>query len=137
MKQYKLIGHTADIRLLVQADSQQELFLGALQGMASIISTASCHTSTPAVTHTIKIKSYDPTVLLIDFLSETLTLSHVLKAVFYSATFTILTPNQLEAVVHGIPVIQFDEDIKAVTYHEAEIVQDNQGNLSTIIVFDI
>ncbi len=137
MKKYKLIAHTADIRLLVQANSHQELFLGALQGMASIISTAGYQTSRSTVTQTIKVKSNDPTLLLIDFLSEILTLSHVLKAVFYSAIFTILTSNQLEALILGIPVVQFDEDIKAVTYHEAEIVQDNQGNLSTIIVFDI
>ncbi|MBS1988360.1 archease [Candidatus Dependentiae bacterium] len=137
MKKFNLIDHTADVRLFVQADSQQELFLAALQGMAEIISPTSCHTNKSMITHIIKINSHDPTVLLIDFLSEALTLSHVYKALFCSATFTILTPNQLEALVHGIPVAQFDEDIKAVTYHEAEIIHDNQGNLSTMIVFDI
>jgi SHS2 domain-containing protein len=137
MKKFNLIDHTADVRLFVQADSQKELFLAALQGMAAIISPANCNADTFTITHTISLTTHDPTILLIDFLSEALTLSHVYKALFCSATFTILTPNQLEALVHGIPVAQFDEDIKAVTYHEAEIVQDNQGNLSTMIVFDI
>lgn len=137
MKKFKVMEHTADIRLLVQADSQEELFLAALQGMAAIISPARCLVSTPTITHIIKLKSVDLTVLLIDFLSQVLTLSHVHKAVFYSATFTVLTSNQLEAVVLGLPVAQFDEDIKAVTYHEAEIIHDSQGILRTMIVFDI
>lgn len=137
MKKYRLVEHTADIRLFVEADSQQELFLGALQGMAAIIKSEACNTHTLDIKKTVTISSCDTTTLLIDFLSEVLTLNHIHKALFCTATFIQLTTHQLNAIIHGLPVAQFDEDIKAVTYHEANIVCDTQGILSTVIVFDI
>lgn len=136
MKKYTLIEHTADIRLFVQADSLQELFFAALQGMASIISHQACQTLDLPLTQEITLKSPDITALLIDFLSDVLTLSHTHKAVFCHATFKMLTDNHLEALVYGTLIASFDEDIKAVTYHEAEIIKKD-GLLSTMIVFDI
>lgn len=136
MKKYILIEHTADIRLKIEADSEQELFLAALQGMAQIINSQANLHQKPSLSQKITIRSLDTTTLLIDFLSEVLTLSHLHKAVFFNVTFNLLTPNNLDATVYGIPVSKFLEDIKAVTYHEAEVI-DNNEILSTTIVFDI
>lgn len=136
MKKYTLIAHTADIRLQIQANSQQEIFLAGLQGMTQIINSQVNLHQNPPLSQKITIRSLDATALLIDFLSEVLTLCHLHKAVFFDVTFNLLTPNNLDATVYGVPVSEFLEDIKAVTYHEAEIIQNN-GILSTTIVFDI
>jgi SHS2 domain-containing protein len=41
------------------------------------------------------------------------------------------------ATIKGNRVSYFDEDIKAVTYHEAAVKQNNEGQLETVIIFDI
>lgn len=62
----------------------------------------------------LELASLDISSLLIDFLSTILTLSYENKAIFC-----------------------FDKDIKAVTYHEAEVKKNDQGKYETTIVFDI
>jgi len=43
----------------------------------------------------------------------------------------------LDARLFGAHVRKFDEDIKAVTYHEANITHSPTGEFETMIVFDI
>jgi SHS2 domain-containing protein len=43
----------------------------------------------------------------------------------------------LEATVYGRKVSGFKEDVKAVTYHEADITENEEGCLETVVVFDI
>ena len=38
---------------------------------------------------------------------------------------------------HGFDIEEFDDDIKAVTYHEAEVRKNGKGNLETYMIFDI
>jgi SHS2 domain-containing protein len=42
----------------------------------------------------------------------------------------------LDAELEGHPVVRFGEDVKAVTYHEAD-VQERNGLWSTTLVFDV
>ena len=142
MKSYKFLSHVADVRLEVQADSMQELFQVALEGMAELIKKKACALQQDEnITETIKekmeISSVDSTTLLIDFLSEVLTYTQLNKAVFCKVKLKKLTLNFLSATIFGQKVDGFDEDIKAVTYHEAEIIKDENGKFKTIIIFDI
>lgn len=136
MKKFTIIEHVADIRLHVQASTLQDLFSASLEGMSEIINPGHCQKHQNILSYTITLSSIDTTVLLIDFLSEVLTLCHLNKAIFCSATFKSIEQKSLNVTVHGFPLSRFQEDIKAVTYHEAEIIEEN-GILSTVIVFDI
>lgn len=138
MKTVKVLPHTADIRLLVEGSSPEELFEAALEGMAGLIKDAlnELEKGKP-VTKSIEIESPDQTALLIDFLSSVLTLTHENKAVFTKVNFDKLSDNSLSATISGFETDGFDDDIKAVTYHEAEIRKNSIGDLETIIVFDI
>ena len=140
MKSYQFLSHVADVRLKVEADSLKELFSAALEGMSNLIKTnIKTIEMSPEETQKekIEISSIDETALLIDFLSEVLTYTQMKKTVYFRIKFEKLTNNFLSASIYGIKVDKFDEDIKAVTHHEAEIKQDIDGNLKTIIVFDI
>ena len=147
MKSSRIIDHTADVRLLIEGDSPEELFLAGMEGMAGIIKKdvlsadrAGLNTLTkkdPDFKDTVKISSSNMTMLLIDFLSEVLTWSHINKAVYTKAEFKKLNENSIEATIFGYKAHYFDEDIKAVTYHEAEIKKNRKGNYETIIIFDI
>ncbi len=137
MRNYKLLPHTADVRLYVEADSLEELFKGALNGMADIIKKGSGAVKVETMAKMIKIDSLDSTSLLIDFLSEVLQYSQEEKAVYCRMKILKLENNTLEAEIYGREADGFDEDVKAVTYHEAEIKKNEKGNWETIIIFDI
>ena len=142
MKSYEFLPHVADIRLKVKGDNLENLFSAALHGMAKLIKSDECPilkelNEDDIIKETIEISSIDSTSLLIDFLSELLTHSQINKSVYCKVKFDKLTDNFLKAIIFGVKINSFDEDIKAVTYHEAEIKKDSAGNLETIIIFDI
>lgn len=138
MKTYKVMPHTADVRLWVAGGSLEELFAVALEGMAVLIKESDEGVAPDnIITKKVEIESVDQTALLIDFLSTVLTLSHQNKAVFRHIMFEKLNETNCIAEVRGYPADGFDDDIKAVTYHEANVVNDKSGNFSTMIVFDI
>lgn len=138
MKKFQIIPHVADIRLYVQANSLRELFEAVIQGMNEIIKKGFCKKLRKgSISRKIDINSTDQTSLLIDFLSEVLTLSQIEKAIFCQVEIDNLKDNHIKAKVNGAKVENFDEDIKAVSYHEADVKQDKNGNWETTIVFDI
>lgn len=138
MKKFQILPHTADTRLRVEGDTLENLFSAALEGMADIIRKDFCNKSKEfPLEFKLKIKSLDSTNLLVDFLSEVLTLSHVHNSVFCNVTFDKLTTQEISAKIIGIRVNKFSEDIKAVTYHGAKINKNDQGNYQAVIIFDI
>jgi len=138
MKTYKVLPHTADVRLWVEADSRAELFSAALEGMAGLIKTSRIELlKEKSVENIIKLEAPDNTALLIDFLSAVLTLTHQCKAVFTEVTFARLNETSLNCTIKGFETDGFDDDIKAVTYHEADVKNNSSGRFETMIVFDI
>ncbi len=145
MRSYKFFPHVADVRLKVESDNIEELFTAALEGMGNLVKDGSCPASTSQEPkknpeeskEKIEISSVDSTALLVDFLSEVLTYTQVNKVVYCKAKFEKLTDNFLKATIYSKKVDKFDEDIKAVTHHEAEIKKNKEGNFETIIIFDI
>lgn len=138
MKKYEIISHTADIRLQVSGNTPRELFLGALLGMSQILKKNSClETKQLPVKIETSVSSVDQTSLLIDFLNEVLAMSFENMAVFCKIQFRVIGEKSLDAILEGMLIKEFDEDIKAVTYHEAEIIKNREGNLETMIIFDI
>ena len=51
--------------------------------------------------------------------------------------FSSLTDCALEAGLEGFEVEVLAKDIKAVTYHEADVRENAEGQFETTIVFDI
>jgi len=131
---YKVLEHTADFRMAVSGKDLAELFQSAFLGMMDYLKEKRVKKIT--VSHLIKIESVDETGLLIDFLNEILTLVQINKEIYKKIKFHKLTNTELEAEIFGYSTDSFDHDIKAVTYHEADIKKE--GNfLKTNIVFDI
>jgi SHS2 domain-containing protein len=136
VKRFELLAHTADVRLRVVGSSPAELFTVALEGMAAIIAHDQCHPPFD-VAWEVSVASLDTTALLVDFLSAVLTQTQVTKTIFCRATFAVLTPTNVTARLEGRRALRFDEDIKAVTYHEANVIRGADGNWLTVLVFDI
>ena len=135
----KILPHTADIKIQLTADTLSGLFHVGLNSLNQLLLADPDYPKDqePTVVEHLDLKSVDATSLLIDFLSEVLTLSQIHKVVFFDFQAEKLTENRLQATIRGTPVASFNEDIKAVTYHEAEIRLNSRNEWETNIVFDI
>lgn len=135
---YQFIEHTADIRMKVWGSDLKELFKDATLGMMEFLGGKNPKTS-GEVRRLINISSIDQTSLLIDFLNEVLANAQIYKEVYNDVVFNILSleNNLLEAELKGGEVEKFSKDIKAITYHEANILKNEKGEFETIIIFDI
>ena len=129
---FEILQHTADVRLRVRAASVEELFRDAMRGMFAIMNPSVDEGTRQA---RIAIESVDRTSLLVDFLSEVLTRAQIERAAFDEVTFSKLTEVAVEAQIVGHPA-RFEQDVKAVTYHEAEVGLVD-GVWQTMLVFDI
>lgn len=140
IKTYQILSHTADVRLKAEGHTIEELFCAALRGMAEIQNAKRARQpadENEKVKKEIHITSPDQTALLIDFLSEALAQSHIEKTVFDEVIVKKLSDTKLEAEITGERVEGFGEDIKAVTYHGAQIIKNAAGNYEVTILFDI
>lgn len=134
----KYLPHTADIRMSIEADSLATLFDLSLKGMAEILKEGGCDTDSLAdFRETLYMEAPDTTCLLIDFLSEALSLSYVHKSIFCHLQIISLTDRSVRAEIIGHSIDSYDEEIKAVTYHEAAVNENEPGKWQTVIVFDI
>jgi SHS2 domain-containing protein len=59
------------------------------------------------------------------------------KVVFCKIQFLNFSSTTLEAKISGAKIVEFKEDVKAVTYHEAKIEKNSNGFYETNLVFDI
>ena len=134
----KILGHTADLRMKLKAETLPGLFEMALEGLNQLLTGSPIEQNTKReLTEGIDLKAPDTTVLLIDFLSEVLTLSQVNKAIYFDLETEKMTDCSLIGNLYGYRIDGFEEDVKAVTYHEADVKVNEEGDWETVIIFDI
>jgi SHS2 domain-containing protein len=133
---YELVHHTADVRLRVRAETVEGLFRDAVRGMYAVM-RGEPGQSPSLVTRTIAVdESADTTALLVDFLNDVLHRAHIGRELFTDVTFSRFEADSLTAELSGIAPASFEEDVKAVTYHEADVRRDGD-DWTTMLVFDI
>lgn len=132
------LPHTADIRMKIEGSRLEELFRAGVIGMGNILKDGFCKQN-DKLDHKsfIEITALDGTCLLIDFLSEVLSASYAEKAVFCEVDFLDFTPHHTIAEIRGKQITCFDEEIKAVTYHEADVRKNKNDQWVTLVIFDI
>lgn len=146
-KDFEIIPHTADLKIRVFGKSREELFTNALIGMfqAARPIAPECRYDERerlvcpelSISRDVGVNSEDINALLVDFLSYALYLSDVHNEAYLNLTIDGLSDNRIIAKLHGIAIKGFEEsEIKAVTYHDLNIVQID-GIWQTDIVFDI
>jgi SHS2 domain-containing protein len=131
---FEIKQHVADVRLFVQGATREEMYADAMRGMFAIMRGSVG--SAQIIRHRIEVDSVDRTALLVDLLSDILTRSHVNREMYDHAQFETLTDTQAVVNVVGYSPANFEQDVKAVTYHEADVRYEN-GMWSTTLVFDI
>ena len=136
MKKYEILEHKADLKIKVKGSSKEELFLNALLGMEEGLRPETKETK-EKIKREIKIKSIDLPALLVDFLNEALYLIQVHKEIYTQVKFIKFSDKELEAELFSQKVERFGEDIKAVTYHDLDIYQKEDGTWEAVVLFDI
>jgi len=133
---YSLLPHTADVRLHVHAETLESLFRDAMHGMYAVMRGEAAESASPVTATVVVDESADTTALLVDFLNEVLHRAHVGRELFTDVSFALFTDDSLTARLTGIAPASFEEDVKAVTYHEADVRREGEG-WATTLVFDI
>jgi len=136
-KGWKLLEHTADIRLEVHGATLADLFINAALGFTALILPDTKLTSQMEMA--IRLEADSAEELLIDWLRELLFLNQTRKFAMIDAQMITFSETDLGAKVSfGIipPDAEPSFEIKGVTYHGFAIVKDSEG-YSARIVFDI
>lgn len=146
---YKVLSHTADLRLEIFGETLEELFKNAAEAIGNILVSGisrpvqsearQMRHASGGLKEKIKAISANPNTLLVDFLNEILTKSHINKKVYKISNIKIQISNKehiVEAELIGFSVGEFDEDVKAVTYHEVDI-KNEKDIFRTKLVLDI
>ncbi len=140
---YEILEHKADLKIRAFGETKEKLFQNALLAMSESMK--------PEIEQGVKIKreiavkSTDSSALLVDFLSEALYLAQTKKETYNTVNFKKFTdiPStgsgqaEIEGELIGDSVVRFGEDIKAVTYHNLEVCQKEDGSWEAIVLFDI
>jgi SHS2 domain-containing protein len=138
MKPYRTFDHTADLGLVINGESEEKLFANAAFAVFDIITDLKRAEARDA--RRIAVEGDSREDLLINFLREVLYLYNGERWLLREIRIVRLSEKGLEAEALGEP---FDEqkheickEIKAVTYHQAEVRQTTAGWTARVI-FDV
>lgn len=129
------VEHTVDWALRIRGRDLGELLVNAARGMSNLLVSDPAQIPTD-VEERFEIEADDAESLLVNWLSELTYRAEVDGLIFGEFNLYQVSPTHLQAVVRGGPVPKLQKHIKAVTYHNLEIVETEDG-LLTEVVFDV
>lgn len=132
---YEVVEHTADWSLRVWGTDWAALLRHAAAGMSSLM-TPDPDAVTITETRQLTLSAFDPETLLVDWLGELAYWAETEMLVFTQFEIQEASAQSLRATVRGGRVTALLKHIKAVTYHNLEIVQKDAG-IEATIVFDV
>jgi len=138
---FKIEPHLTDVRLRIKGDDLKELFTSGYKGLYQLLLPSGCsdydHPLSECLVHSIHINSPNVTTLLIDFLSEILSVCKVEKAIYCTLEILNISPTHVDAQLTGHLVPEFGKNIKGVSHHEVDVKKSPEGQYETMVIFDI
>ena len=136
--EFRIVEHTADIGIEVEAGSLEELFAGAAAGMFSII--VEPETVTAVISREIALHAADLGELMFTWLNELLYLLYVKALVPSRFEAKRIDGTDLEVTVWGETLDlrrhRMLEEVKAATYHQMTVSKRDHGWFARVI-FDV
>ena len=132
---FEEIEHTADRALRIYGENLEELLCNAARGLNSIMGVGEEPDPAPE-TRSITLDADDAEGLMVEWLSELVFWAESEMLVFCKFDLQTVSPTRVKAAVTGRQVAELETHIKAVTYHNLEIVQRETG-LAATVVFDV
>ena len=138
MKRFEILDHTADIGLVIYGENLKALFGNAGEAFFRLITDlrkVRCR-----IERRINIGGESLDRLMVDWLSELLYLHDVENLLFKGFKVESVGEDGLRAIVKGEPfqegVHVIKTEVKAVTYHQIEVRQEN-GRWRAQVIFDL
>ena len=128
------VDHTADWAIRARGATLPELFVNAATGMYSLVADLSA--MTPTVERVIEVKGVDAEALLVNWLNELVYHTEMDGEVFCEFRVESFRPTHLSATVRAGRGIELNKQIKAVTFHNLQIIPTGDGYEATL-VFDV
>jgi SHS2 domain-containing protein len=132
---FEEIEHTADHAVKVYGIDLRELFISAAQGMTSLM-IQDVSSVSGEITKAVKLETIDTESLLVEWLSELAYWAEAEMLVFNKFKIHTISATDIDASARGAKVADLEKHIKAVTYHNLNIVKTRKG-LEATIVFDV
>ena len=129
-------SHIADIRIRLKAGSLEHLFSEGMKSLYDVLQPRRKKEKSKVV-RSVNLIGSDITILLIDFLNEVLSYSLINKCVYNKISVFKNSGDSLLVKIQGYKVTTFLKDVKAVTFHEAEVMESGDGDFETTIILDI
>jgi SHS2 domain-containing protein len=136
MKRFEILNHTADIGIVVHGENLKALFENAGEAFFHLITDLGrvrCR-----IEKRIDIRGESLDRLMVDWLSELLYLHDVENLLFKGFKVKSVGEDGLKATVKGEPfqegVHVIKTEVKAVTYHQIEVRQENRGWRARVIL---
>jgi len=139
--QYENLEHMADLKIRSFGKTKEEVFVNMAKGMYDNICNEAEKLKDQAVEVELRAKDIDLPSLLVDFLNQLVYLTDVNNEVYEDYDLAIIEKSNkewlLEGVAKGFKISSLELEIKAVTYNELKIEEDEKGNWLAEVVFDI
>jgi SHS2 domain-containing protein len=133
---YEILEHTADVGVRARGATLEECFAQAARGLLSIIGI---DRPGPGERVEIELASYDLGALLVDWLSEIIYLHDSRDAVVSGVSVDRVSPTGMSGSVtlaHRGGAEVEGVQVKAVTYHQLEVIQTPDGFIARVY-FDV
>ena len=131
---YRFHDHTADIRLEITGESLARLFAESVRAMNAVSCPA--YASEEVERH-LSLQAPDILSLLVDFLNELLFLGQVHHEAYEDVQADAVSQTDFRGVVKGRKITGMENEIKAVTLHEASVQRTERGAWKANLVLDI
>lgn len=135
MPDFQVVEHTADWSLRVRGSNLAHLLVSAAYGMASLL-VADIETLGFDEWRLIEVEAFDRESMLVEWLSELAFFAERDGVVYREFEVHVASPELARVTVRGTRPPQLHKHIKAVTYHNLEVIETAQG-LEAVIVFDV
>jgi SHS2 domain-containing protein len=139
MKKFEFLSHTADVKIRVYGKNLKEIINNSLLALKNFWKPKLTKTK---IEKEIKVESNNEVNLLIDFLSEVLAETYIEKAIFVKFIPRINTDfhadkrglYSLSGKIIGYKFTSLSKDIKAITYHQANLKKINHQYFFDFII---
>ncbi|HRW08443.1 MAG TPA: archease [Caldilineaceae bacterium] len=132
---FEEVEHTADWALHIWGRNLAQLCLHAALGLRQLL-VADVVPTAPTIKREVTIEAYDAESLLVNWLTELAYWAEMTGIVFHRFVFKEVTSTSLRATMWGAPVAALQKHVKAVTYHNLQIIHTARG-LEATVVFDV
>ena len=129
---YRWVDHTAEVELVIEADSEERVFSEALAGLGELMSDEG---TAETATYSVSAAAPDHAALLVEWLNEVVYLAETEALVPERVERLDLEDRAVESAIAGRRAAARPL-VKAATYHRLELAE-RDGSWHATVVFDV